>query len=523
MPGAVAVGALHSARHSQTPLITLRDVKKAFGGKVILDRVSFEVHGGECLMLVGENGAGKSTLKNLMCGLLKPDGGSIAVDGRPVTIEGQRRARELGIATIHQELSLFPNLTVAENIFLSHMSSYPSRVPWQDWVRRAGRILRDQLDSTIDPRTLVGELSVGQRQLVEIAKALALDARILILDEPTTCLSLPERDRLMGLVRRLLEKGLAIIYITHFMDEVYALADRIVVLRDGVLVGDGSPEQIPRTELGRLMAGRLIAETVGELPSPPRAALEKLSVRCLCDGNLVRDVSFSVRSGEILGLAGLVGSGRSEVAELIVGLRKCVSGHVLIGGKEQMPRSPREALKLGIALISEDRRRDQAFLGRPVLENMTAPFLKSMCGRFGFLSPSREMQTARRLKRAYHINFSDHASPMSSLSGGNQQKIIIGRWLETQPAICILDEPTKGIDIGAREVVHRLIVELALKGMAIVLISSDLPELMSLSHRIVVLHKGRSVGEADPQSVSIAELIQMASSGKAVGNSRTSQ
>ncbi|MER8808196.1 sugar ABC transporter ATP-binding protein [Mesorhizobium australicum] len=502
----------------RAPVIALSAIRKSFGGKVVLENVSFAVHPGECLMLVGENGAGKSTLKNIMCGLLQPDAGSITIDGRALTIGGQRKAQELGIATIHQELSLFPNLSVAENIHLGQVSGPAARIPWKAWRERALRILRDQLESDIEPNTTVEDLSIGQRQLVEIAKALVLDARIVILDEPTTCLTLPERNRLIALVRRLLADGIAVIYITHFMDEVYALADHIAVLRDGRLVGEGKPSEIPRSELGRLMAGREVAESIGTLPPAPVSGPARLRVVNLADGGLVRDVGLSVRPGEIVGLAGLVGSGRSEVAELLVGLHKASSGQIFLDDVAVRPAGPRDALGLGIALISEDRRKDQAFLERPVLENMTAPFLKRMIGSIGLLSSKAEAAMAAKLSKSYRIGHPGNHSPMSSLSGGNQQKVIIGRWLQTNPRLCILDEPTKGIDIGARELIHRLIADLAGKGMAILLISSDLPELMALSHRLVILHKGRTVGEADPSTISPSELIQMASSGSAAGS-----
>lgn len=499
--------------HSYASL-ELADIGKSFSSTKVLEHISFSLSGGQCVMLVGENGAGKSTLKNIISGLVVPDTGTIAMAGRMIKLRSQRDAQSFGIATIHQELSLFANLTVAENIFLGHQTKGAAPVPWRNWRRHAQAIVEEQLGADIDVDAKVEDLSIGQRQLVEIAKALSVAAKVLVLDEPTTCLTLPERDRLMNLVRSLRSRGIAILYITHFMDEVYALADRIVVLRDGVVVGNGTPRNISRSRLGWLMAGREVAETIRTLPVVAPDARSRLRVEALSDGAIVDDVGLHVRAGEILGLAGLVGSGRSEIAETLVGLRARQEGKVWLNGVEISPRSPAEALALGIVLVSEDRRLDQAFLERSITENMTAPILRRLTGAAGLMQTRRERVMVHDITERYQVSHPGARAPMSALSGGNQQKLIIGRWLGAQPIFCILDEPTKGVDIGAREAIHRLIVELVGQGLSILLISSDLPELLALSHRLLVLHKGRIVAETTPDATSPAEVIAIASTGQ---------
>jgi ABC-type sugar transport system ATPase subunit len=480
-----------AAEDGQAPLVALRGIAKSFAGVAVLKGVGFIVRPGEVVMLVGENGAGKSTLKNILCGVIAPDVGVIGFLGRSYTALSTALADRLGIGTIHQELSLFGNLSVAENIHLPHLPYRAGLVDREAMRAAVATLLRDLLGSAIDPAADVDALSLGERQLVEIAKSIHRSSSLLILDEPTTCLSLPERQRLFDVVRRLRTRGFGIIYITHFMEEVYELADRIVVLRDGVVVGDGTPVEIPLARLARLMVGHDLGE-----------------------GNLVQDVSFTLRAGEILGLAGLVGAGRSETAELLLGLRRG-AGEVTLAGRPFTGRSPRSARARGLVLVSEDRRRDQAFLARPLRENLTAPSLEELrAGRLRLLAPGREKQLATGIVTAFGVDHPGLEAPMVTLSGGNQQKAILGRWFEGDPSVCILDEPTKGVDIGAREAVHRMILERASAGVAFLLITSDLAELRLLAHRVLVLHKGRVVANLGRAEADLHHIMALASTGR---------
>ncbi len=499
---------------ADAPLLQLRDVSKGFGGVAVLRGIEMTLNRGEIVALLGENGAGKSTLKNILSGLIAPDSGEICFSGESFAALSADDVDRLGIGTIHQELSLFDNLTVAENIHMPHLLHRRGLVDWRRLTDESRRLLHDELQSDIDPGAAVATLSLGERQLVEIAKAMRRSSSVLILDEPTTCLSLPERERLFAVVRRLRARKYGIVYITHFLEEVYALADQVLVLRDGVITDRGTPADMPRDRITRSMVGRELAEMHITLPVVPLEAPVVLSARQVSDRTLVRDISFDLRRGEILGIAGLMGAGRSELAEVLIGLRDG-AGDVLLEGAPYEARSPRRALERGLVLVSEDRRKDQAFLGRSLLENVTAPALPQLSGRvLGWLDRRRERLGAQELLQTYGVQPPNCDAPMISFSGGNQQKAIIGRWLHRQPRVCILDEPTKGVDIGARAAVHRLLVELAGKGVAFILISSDIPELLALSHRVLVLHKGRLAGEVARADLDASRLLRMASTGR---------
>jgi ABC-type sugar transport system ATPase subunit len=464
-------------------------------------------------MLVGQNGAGKSTLKNILSGLVAPDTGQVHLAGRVATRLSAVNADRFGIGTIHQELSLFENLSVAENIHLPHLPQRLGRVDRRTMEAQTRSVLRERLGASIDPWTPVEELSLGERQMVEIAKAIHRSSSILILDEPTTCLNLHERARLFSAVRRLRKQGYAIIYVTHFMEEVYELGDQIVVLRDGRVVGTGTAAEMPRERLTHLMVGHdLAAMTAAPAPVAVDAPV-MLEVEQLTDGASVWDVSFRIHAGEILGLAGLRGAGRSEVAETLLGLRHG-QGNIRLRGRPFSERSPRAAMERGLVLVSEDRRRDQAFLSRTVRENLSAPLLSRLVGAPpGFLRLDREREYATRTTAAFDVHHPGLEAFMLALSGGNQQKAIIGRWLQSDPAVCILDEPTKGVDIGARAEMHRLIRERAAAGMAFLLISSDLPELIGLAHRVLVFHKGRIAGEVPRAGAQPNRILSLASRG----------
>jgi ABC-type sugar transport system ATPase subunit len=495
--------------------LRLSHINKSFSGVTVLRDISFEAKAGRVLAIMGENGAGKSTLKNIICGLLEPDDGTVTISGTDYSHLTSKLARELGIAAIHQELSLFPNLSVVENMYVGILP--------QDGFGnvRVGRAVSDcrallskDLGENIDPGTRVDHLSLGQRQMVEVAKALVRARSVIIFDEPTTSLSLAERARLLDAVRNLRSRGLAVLYISHFLEEVYAVADDIVVMRDGVVVAGGPVEEMPRALVERQMVGRELAAVDHEPLPAEHAELDPLlEVDQVSDGHRLRDVSFAVRPGEIVGFGGLLGAGRSEVAQVLVGLRKA-TGDVRVAGKSFGRRNPQRARAQGMVLVSEDRRHEQAFLNRPVRENLLAGHIGPEHRKNGIVSRAVERQVASAMVDEYRVKLASIEQDLVSLSGGNQQKVILARWLTEQPKICILDEPTKGVDVGAKAEIHRLVRALAAQGMAVILISSDMPELISLSHRILVMHKGSIVGELSHDEYEPDLILRMASTGQ---------
>jgi ABC-type sugar transport system ATPase subunit len=501
---------------AEGPPVALRltNIEKSFSGVSVLKEISFEARAGRVLAIMGENGAGKSTLKNIMCGLLTPDGGDVEIQGATYSSLTPALARELGIAAVHQELSLFANLTVAENLYAGILPRDAlGNVRIKRVIPAAKSVLVDSLGEDLDPRNLVEHLSLGKRQMVEVAKALVRSRSVLIFDEPTTSLSLAERARLLTAVRNVRASGIGVIYISHFLEEVYEIADDIVVLRDGRVVASGPIEDMPRSLVEQQMVGReLIA--VDRLPLPDSVTQREplLEVQGITDASLLHDVSIQVRPGEIVGLGGLLGAGRSELAQALVGLRKA-TGTVKIDGVGFNRRTPQAARRKGMVLVSEDRRAEQAFLERPVRENMLVGHYSPTHRRLGFLAPRKEKVVAERMVDDYGVRLADIEQDLVSLSGGNQQKVIIARWLDEQPRICILDEPTKGIDVGAKAEIHRLIRELAERGVAILLVSSDMSELLTLSHRVVVMHKGTTVGELQPDEYEPDLILRLASTG----------
>jgi ABC-type sugar transport system ATPase subunit len=495
-------------------LLSLRQIKKSFAGVPVLRDVSLSVGRGEVVALVGENGAGKSTLKNIMSGLLGPDSGEIRLGEKVLPRLRMEDVKSFGIGTIHQELSLFDTLSVAENICISALPTKRGAVDRASIRRTAKELLNDLLEADIDSDAIVEDLSLGERQMVEIAKAIRISHSLLILDEPTTCLSIQERRHLFAVVKKLKARGYGIVYISHFMDEVYDLSDRIVVLRDGVVVGEEQADLLSIKTLSKLMVGREVDERSETPVDVATDAATVLSVRGLSDESLIREVSFELRAGEILGLGGLMGAGRSEIAEALLGLRES-EGQVAVAGSDFVNRSPQAAIDRGLVLVSEDRRRDQAFLIRNLGENLVASHIRRLAQRLtGRVSHATELADAKQIVSEFGVEPGRLDNQMISLSGGNQQKAIVGRWLAHKPRICILDEPTKGVDIGAREAIHALIRERACNGMAFILISSDLPELMALSHRILVLHKGRIAGTIPRERFDAAEIVQAASTGR---------
>ncbi len=480
----------------------MRGIAKAFPGVQALAGVDLEVRAGEVHVLLGENGAGKSTLMKILSGAQLRDSGTIEIDGVAVALSTPREARDARIAIIHQELALVPEMTVAENIYLGRAPTRFGLLDHGPMVRGAAELLA-RLGSTTDPNELVGALSIAQQQLVEIARALSLDARILIMDEPTSALTERETARLFETIRSLTARGVAIIYISHRLDEIFAIGDRITVLRDGRHVITQPIMAADRRELVRLMANRDVDELV---PASTRVAGKPtLRIENLSHGAALHGVSFSVRSGEIVGFAGLLGAGRTEIARAVFGLELDVSGRVFVDEREVTIRSPRDAIAAGIGFVTEDRKREGLVLGRSVRDNVALPIL-SRLARLGIVRSRHEQSTAENAVRDLNIRTPSVRQLAQHLSGGNQQKIVLAKWLATGVRILFLDEPTRGIDVGSKQEIYLLINQLAADGVAIVLMSSDLPEVLGLSDRVLVMREGRIAGEftradATPEAV----------------------
>lgn len=488
------------------PLLRARGLVKAFSETVAVNNVDIDVERGQVVAVVGENGAGKSTLKNLLTGLLEPDRGVIALEGQRIA---RFHAADLGIAAVHQEFSLFPTLSVAENICIVDLPGRRGLVDWEETKRVAKQYL-DMIGADLDLEIPVERLSTGEQQLVEIAKALRQATRLLILDEPTASLSQPERERLFQVIRRLRERGLGIIYISHFIDEIYEIADTAVVLRDGHHVGGGPVAELPRPKLEELMVGRPIAERKEEIGAPsPEVALK---VEGLTAEPWFRDISFELHKGEILGLSGLMGAGRTELVEAIYGLRKA-RGRLWVGGQEVDRPTPPTMRGLGVAFVPEDRRRSGLFAIRCLKENLTVAALARLVRRavpgVGFRG---EKQAAEGIAKRFRIVHAGVDRAVRYLSGGNQQKALLARWLALEPRVLILDDPTRGVDIGAKDEIHGLIAQMARSGTAVLMVSSELPELLMLAHRIIVLRKGSAVAELTREAFDPKEIIRYAAS-----------
>jgi ABC-type sugar transport system ATPase subunit len=466
-------------------------LRKAFGGVQALAGASLTARPGEILALMGENGSGKSTLVNIVAGRLRADSGEVRLDQRSVTIRSPREAHLHGVALVSQELQLAPALSVAENIFLGQWPGARGGVAWRNMEERAAGLLA-RLGLPVDPRRPVGALSLGGRQVVEVARALAWQPALLLLDEPTSALTTEQVEALFRVLRDLRdEQGCSIVFVSHRLAEVFALADRVTVLRDGLDVGSAPVGATTPAEVIRLMVGRSLQTFYSKADVPLGEPV--LEVSALSRG-LLQDISLSVRAGEIVGLAGLSGSGRSALARSLFGLRPTYSGEIRVGGRVVNPRSPREAMRSGMALVPEDRKGLGLNLAATVRENMLLAGLHDR-GLLSWLSDRRERELAQRYVRDLAIRTPSVDAPVSHLSGGNQQKVVVAKWLLTDPRVVILDEPTNGIDVGAKAEIYHLIGRLVGEGRAILLISSELPELLALSDRILTLYRGRITAE----------------------------
>jgi len=479
------------------PILTLENIDKRFPGVQALKGVHFDVYAGEVHALLGENGAGKSTMIKVISGVHKPDGGVMRLDGQPTNFNNPREAQSQGIATIYQELGLYPELTVAENIFMGHA---PKRaygplkvVDWDAMEERALELLAELNIHNLDVRRKIGTLNVGNRQRVEIAKALSLDARILIMDEPTAALTESDVEQLFNIVRLLRERGVGIIYISHRLNEVFELADRVTVLRDGQYVGTQDVKDTTEPQLISMMVGRTIDNLFPKMESKFGDVV--LEVKNLVREPLTKGISFSVRAGEIVGLSGLVGSGRSEMAQVIFGVTPAQSGEILVNGKKLNIKKPSEAVNYGIAYVPEDRGLQGLIREMTIRDNSSMAILKKVSNMM-FINRRQEKQVAQDAIKQLSIRATGPEQVVNKLSGGNQQKVVVSKWLASDPSVLIMDEPTRGVDVGAKSEIHRLMSQLAAeRGLAILMISSELPEILGMSDRVLVMREGRIVAE----------------------------
>jgi ABC-type sugar transport system ATPase subunit len=494
-------------------LLEARGISKRFGGIQALDGVDFALRAGEVMALAGENGAGKSTLIKILAGAYQRDSGEIRIDGQPVEIHGPAESERLGISVIYQEFNLTPNQTVAENVFLREPQRRRGILGRMNLIdqgarRKATRALMEQVGSSVDPDEKVSELSVAHQQMTEIAKALAMEARILIMDEPTSTLPDAEVEILFDIIRQLKARGIAVVFVSHRLEETRQIADRVTVLRDGQFVGEESVADVTDQQIIRMMVGRAVDTLYPKTEAQPSETV--LSVRGLTRKGALKDVSFDVRRGEVLGLAGLVGAGRTEIARCIFGADRFDSGTIMLDGETVHVRSPQDAVRLGIGYVPEDRKRQGLFLDMTVRQNITMSVAHRMT-RAGIIDRSAITEVATSYRDRLSVRPPLLDVPVNRLSGGNQQKVALAKWLALRPRLLILDEPTRGIDVGAKAEVHALIDELAHEGIGIILISSELPEVLNMSDRILVVAEGEIVGELSRHEATQERCLELAS------------
>ncbi|HEY9011020.1 MAG TPA: sugar ABC transporter ATP-binding protein [Devosia sp.] len=507
-------------------VLKITNVSKSFGAIQALRGVDFELRRGEVHAIAGENGAGKSTLMNIIDGILKPDSGEIVLNGRQVEITSPAKAQKLGIGFVHQEIALCPDVTVAENVLMAQINT--SRQPFMNYaaIEARARAALTQL-SPIDPTALVKTLSISSQQLVEIAKALTLDCQILILDEPTAALTEREGRVLFGIMRKLAARGISIIYISHRMVEIFENCDRVSVFRDGRRTMTAEVASVTPDDIVNAMVGRVIGKLYPLKQSKDeRPGGVVLDVRGLTDGHRVRDVSFTLRKGEILGIAGLIGAGRSEIVKSVCGLHRVTAGDVSLNGKPVAFRTYRESIDNGIVYLSEDRKGEGVFLDLSIASNVSALDLKQVSTAWGTVDAGREKEQATRLGDQLALKRGSIDQPVSALSGGNQQKVAIAKMLSINPRVIFLDEPTRGVDVGAKSEIHRILRDLARSGVGIAVVSSELPELIGLCDRVLVVREGEISGEVEGEAVTEENIIRLASfmarTGDAQSNSRES-
>lgn len=507
-----------SVRDERAPILEMRHISKRFDATQALDDVSLTLYPGEVHALLGENGAGKSTLIKIMTGVHQPDAGEIVLDGTPIRIHNAMQAQHLGIAAIYQEPMIFPDLTVAENIFIGHADRNPF-MRWGPMYRQAEAILA-RLDVKLDVRMPARGLTLAAQQAVEIAKAISLNVRVLIMDEPTASLSAHEVDQLFQLVDTLRRQGVAILFISHRLDEVFAIADRVTVFRDGKWISTRRRAEVTADDAIRDMVGRTIEDFFARTPTATAQHGDPLlSVRNLGRQGAFGGVTFEVYRGEVLGFAGLVGARRTDVGLALFGIEPADEGEIFFEGRPVRIHSPEQALQLGIAYLSEDRRQLGLSMPQSITANITLPLLRRYVASAGLLNFKAEAETAERFKHQLSIRAPSVHVEVGKLSGGNQQKVMLAKWLNTEPKLLILDEPTRGIDVGAKAEVHHLINALALRGIGIILISSDLPEVLGMSDRVLVMREGRQMG-IFTRAEATQERVMAAAVGQRVGPER---
>ncbi|WP_028456093.1 sugar ABC transporter ATP-binding protein [Chitinilyticum litopenaei] len=491
--------------------IRMHDIDKAFGPVRVLEGVEFRLGAGEIHALMGENGAGKSTLMKILCGVYQADAGGIEVDGQPVHIRNTRDAEALGIAIIHQELNLIPQLSVMENMFLGRE---PRRFGVIDTATMKNNC-RDYLKllgaEQIDPEIEAGMLSIGQQQMVEIAKALSLNAQVLIMDEPTAALTDREIELLFGIMSDLKNRGVGIVYVSHRMEEIFQICDKISVLRDGQFVGERNIPDTNFDEIVRMMVGREIGERFPGRTQAPGAV--RFQVEQLADEGQISGISFEVRAGEVLGVAGLMGAGRSEILKTLFGINRKTNGSVSLEGIPLTISKPQQAIAAGIGFVTEDRKSQGLVLSMSVRENITLTNLHGYA-RAGMVNGGAESRAVGQQIERLKIRTRDAELDVKSLSGGNQQKVVFAKWLEIKPKVLLLDEPTRGVDVGGKAEIYHIINELAAQGVAIVMVSSELPEVLAMSDRILVMHQGRQAGIFDAKTATQESIMAAAAGGQ---------
>ena len=490
-----------------TPILQMRDITRRFGQFYALKGVDLTVYPGEIHALMGENGAGKSTLMKILAGAYSASSGEILIDGQPCAIKGPKAALAAGITLIYQEINLAPNLTVAENIFLGSEIARGGLIHRRQMAQQAQQVI-DRLGAQFRATERVSRLSIAEQQQVEIARALHRNSRILVMDEPTAALSNRETEQLFALIKRLRAEGMAIIYISHRMAEVYELSDRVSVLRDGQYVGSLTRDSLSASELVRMMVGRPLSDLFNKAHAPTFGAI-RLAVNHLTDGGKVRPSSLAVRAGEIVGLAGLVGAGRSELAQLIFGVRRPRGGEIWIDGEKVVIHSPRDAIARGIGFLTENRKEQGLFLEMAAQENIVMATLERDA-RYGLLNRRKGQKIARDAIDTLHIRVPHAQVRAGGLSGGNQQKLLISRWVAIGPRILILDEPTRGVDVGAKSEIYRMMNQMAQQGVAILMISSELPEVVGMSDRVYVMREGVIAGELGKGQISQENIMTLA-------------
>jgi len=498
---------------TETPLLSVRDLEKRFPGVVALDRVSLQLRRGEVLAVIGENGAGKSTLMKILAGVQTADAGQIELDGKPVRFEDTRQAMNHGIVLIHQELNLCDNLNIGQNIFLGREPRRFGIIDARKIARQSDEFLR-RVGLDVPPSTLVKNLTIGRQQMVEIAKALSVNARVLIMDEPTSSLSARETESLFSLIEMLRDRGVSIIYISHRLAEVQRLADRVVVLRDGQFAGELGRDQISHDRMVQLMVGRDVSQFYNRHRHPLGETL--LAV----DGLRTRDwpaheLSFQVRAGEIVGVAGLVGAGRTEMLQALFGVRPPLAGQVAIAGRPRRIRSPHDAIDAGLCLVPEDRKQHGLIVDFSVQTNIGLPNLDRDQWGAGFCRFSKQRAQAAEMCEKLDIRTPSLNQLARYLSGGNQQKVVIGKWLARRPTVLLLDEPTRGIDIGAKEQIYRLMEQLAGESRGVLFVSSELEEILGLADRVIVMHEGRITGQLTHDQMNEEAIMQLATGSRA--------